>query len=215
MKREIRFWDKRAEKYSKRHIADEATYEEKLRITRTYFSPDSQVLEIGCGTGSTALAHAPFVKHVLATDGSPGMIKVAQSKAETSQVGNVSFEAVAVDDQHIPESRYDVMMAHNLLHLLDDKETAIGKAFRGLRPGGVFVTSTACIGDMTWVFKVIVPVVCFLRLIPQVKVFTQAQLVQSMVDAGFEIEHEWSPKKNAALFLIARKPGDPASIKAI
>jgi ubiquinone/menaquinone biosynthesis C-methylase UbiE len=76
MNNEARFWDKRAEKYSQRPVADQNTYEKKLEITRTYFRPDSEVLEIGCGTGSTALAHAPYVKHILATDISPGMINI-------------------------------------------------------------------------------------------------------------------------------------------
>ena len=35
-------------------------------------------------------------------------------------------------------------MAHSLLHLLDDREQVIGNAYRKLKPGGVFVTSTAC-----------------------------------------------------------------------
>ena len=205
MRQEARFWDKRAEKYSQRPVADQATYEKKLEVTRTYLNPDSEVLEIGCGTGSTALAHAPFVKHILATDISSGMIRIAKDKAEAEQIENVTFETRAVDDHDISESRYDVIMAHNLLHLLEDKEAIIGAAFNGLKPGGVFVTSTACIGDMSWLFKIIAPVGHFLRLIPLVKVFTHAQLVQSHVAAGFEIDHEWLPGKNAAVFLVARK----------
>jgi cyclopropane fatty-acyl-phospholipid synthase-like methyltransferase len=62
MNDEARFWDKRAEKYAQRPLADQAAYEKKLEITRRYFNPDSVVLEIGCGTGSTALAHAPYVR---------------------------------------------------------------------------------------------------------------------------------------------------------
>jgi hypothetical protein len=44
-----------------------------------------------------------------------------------------------------------------------------------------------------------------LRLFPLVKVFTAAELKQSLENAGFEIEHEWQPKKNAAAFIICRK----------
>ncbi len=68
MSGENRFWDKRAAKYAQHPVADQAAYEKKLEITRTHFRPDSEVLETGCGTGSTALAHAPYVKHILATD---------------------------------------------------------------------------------------------------------------------------------------------------
>ena len=205
MNNEARFWDKLAEKYSQRPVADQDTYEKKLEITRSYFRPDSEVLEMGCGTGSTALAHAAYVKHILATDISPGMINIAKGKAAAGQVENIAFETRAVDDHEIPESRYDVIMAHNLLHLLKDPEAVIVAAYRGLKPGGVFVTSTACIGDMSWYFRILAPVGHFLRLFPLIKVFTQARLKQSHIDAGFEIDQEWLPKKNAAVFIVAMK----------
>jgi 2-polyprenyl-3-methyl-5-hydroxy-6-metoxy-1,4-benzoquinol methylase len=205
MSDEARFWDKRAEKYAQRPVADQAAYEKKLEVTRRYFRPDSEVLEIGCGTGSTALAHAPYVKHILATDISPAMIDIARRKAEAAGIENVTFEARAVADHDIRESSYDVIMALNLLHLLEDPEAAIVAACRGLKPGGAFVTSTACIGDMSWYFRLIAPVGRFLRLIPLVRVFTQAELSKYHADAGFEIEHEWLPRKNAAVFLVAKK----------
>ncbi len=40
-----RFWDKIAEKYSKQPVADEESYQQKLRVTREYFRPDMEVLE--------------------------------------------------------------------------------------------------------------------------------------------------------------------------
>ena len=78
----VQFWDRIAEKYARRPVADEATYERKLAVTREYLTLESVVLELGCGTGSTAIAHAPFVKQVDATDLSPAMIGIAKRKAE-------------------------------------------------------------------------------------------------------------------------------------
>lgn len=205
MNKDARFWDKRAEKYSQRPVADQQTYGKKLELTRRYFTPDSEVLEIGCGTGSTALAHAPYVKHILATDIAPAMIDIAKGKAVAGQVDNITFETRAAADHAIAESRYDVIMAHNLLHLLKDPEAVIAAAFRGLKPGGVFVTSSACIGDMSWYFRILAPVGHFLRLFPLIQVFTQAQLEQSHIEAGFEIDQAWLPKKNAAVFIVAKK----------
>ena len=45
----------------------------------------------------------------------------------------------------------------------------------------------------------------YLRLIPLVQVFTHAQLKQNHIEAGFEIDQEWLPKKNAAVFMVAVK----------
>ena len=63
-----KFWDKIAKKYAKQPVADVPSYEKKLEITRGYLSPETQVLEFGCGTGSTAISHAPFVRHIRAID---------------------------------------------------------------------------------------------------------------------------------------------------
>ena len=205
MDRESRFWNKRADKYSKRPVSDEATYEKKLDITRKYFRPDMKVLELGCGTGSTALAHAPYVKHILATDLSTRMIEIARDKAKAAGIDNVTFAAASADGLDVPDGSIDAVMGHNLLHLLENKEQVIADVHRKLKTGGLFVTSTACIGDMMFLFRLIIPVGRSLRLFPLVKVFTAAELKESLANAGFEIEHEWQPKKNAALFIICRK----------
>ena len=68
MDQSTRFWDKIAERYSKQPVADESAYQKKLKVTREHFRPDMEVLEFGCGTGSTAIAHAPYVKHIQAID---------------------------------------------------------------------------------------------------------------------------------------------------
>ena len=60
------FWDKIADKYAKRPVADETAYETKLAKTREYLTPDTQVFEFGCGSGTTAIKHAPYVKHIQA-----------------------------------------------------------------------------------------------------------------------------------------------------
>jgi len=205
MDREAVFWNKLADKYSRRPISDEAGYQKKLEVTRKYFKPDMEVLEIGCGTGTTAIAHAPFVGHIRATDLSTRMVETAKEKAKAAGIDNVTFEALSVDALDVPGASIDAVMAHNILHLLEDKERAIADIHNMLKPGGVFVTSTACIGDMMLPLRLIIPVGRFLRLFPLVKVFSVAELKDRLENAGFEIDYEWQPKKSAAAFIICRK----------
>jgi SAM-dependent methyltransferase len=148
MDREAAFWNKLADKYSRRPVADEAAYQKKLEVTRQYFQPDMEVLEIGCGTGSTAIAHAPYVGHIRATDLSARMIEIAKDRAKVAGIENVTFEASSIDALDVPDASVDVVMAHSVLHLLEDKEQVIADVHKMLKPGGVFVSSTACIGDM-------------------------------------------------------------------
>ena len=98
------------------------------------------------------------------------------------------------------------MLGLSILHLLDDRESAIAKVHDMLKPGGVFVSSTACLGDtMKW-FRFVGPIGNALGLIPKVSVFSQDELLESIVDAGFEIDHLWRPTKGGAVFVVARKP---------
>ncbi len=91
------FWDRIAKRYARSPIADQAAYERKLDKTREYLTPEAEVYEYGCGTGSTAIAHAPYAKHILATDLSAKMIDIARGKAADAGIGNITFERKALD----------------------------------------------------------------------------------------------------------------------
>ena len=205
MNSSARFWDKIAKRYSKRPVADEAAYQKKLRVTRSYFQPDMEILEFGCGTGSTAIFHAPSVRHILAIDISPKMIEISRQKADQANVENVTFDESTIEDLSVADHSLDVVLGLSILHLLDDKEAAIAKVHRMLRPDGVFVTSTTCIGDTMNFFKLIIPIGMFLGLIPLIKVFTTDELVASLTDAGFTIDYQWTPGKGNAVFIVAKK----------
>ncbi len=207
MKRSARFWDWIAKRYARSPVADEAAYRTKLEKTREYLTPQTKLFEFGCGTGSTALYHAPYVEHIMAIDVSPNMIEIARAKAAAKHVTNVSFEVGSIEDIEAPAATYDVVMAHSILHLLEDKDAALAKAHAMLVPGGLLVSSTACMGDAA-VTKTIgraVAAASVTGLLPYVDVFSSSELLERIAAAGFAIEHEWRPRPGAALFVIARK----------
>ncbi len=115
-----KFWDRIANRYSKSPVGDEASYQRKLQETREHFRPDVEVLEFGCGTGSTAIAHAPYVKHIQAIDFSAKMIEIARSKAEAANVENVTFLRSTIEELNAHDRTWDVVLGLNILHLLDN-----------------------------------------------------------------------------------------------
>jgi ubiquinone/menaquinone biosynthesis C-methylase UbiE len=205
MNQSAKFWDKIAERYAKRPIADEAVYQKKLQVTREHFRPGMEVLEFGCGTGSTAIAHAPYVKHIQAIDISSKMIEIAQSKADAKKIENVTFKCSTIEELSVREHTLDAVLGLSILHLLENKEEVIARVHRMLKPGGIFVTSTACIGDTMKFFKAIVPIGRFLRLIPVVKIFTTTELEESLTAGGFSIDSQWQPGKGKSVFIVALK----------
>lgn len=200
------FWDKIANRYSEKPIDDEAAYRTKLQVTRKILRPDMRVLEIGCGTGSTAIEHAPYVKHIHAIDYSAKMIEIAERKACEKNIDNITFEQFDIDAFSSPDQSFDVVLGLNILHLLENKEEVINRIFRSLIPGGTFVSSTHCLGDTMRFIKVIAPIGKFFGLMPLVKVFTTDELEGSLAAAGFDINHKWQPDKGKALFMLAQKP---------
>ena len=204
MARSKKFWDRIAKRYAKKPVGNEAAYQRKLATTREYFRPDMEVLEIGCGTGSTAIAHAAWVRHIRAIDISDRMIAIAKDKAAVAAVQNVAFEAVAVEDLDVKSGSVDAVLALSLLHLVEDKAAVIDRIRGMLRPGGLFVSNTVCLGDkMKW-FRFVGPIGRWLGLFPMVRVFSRDDLERALASAGFTIEHAWQPDK-AVVFIIARK----------
>lgn len=198
------FWDRIAERYAKKPVGDEVAYQKKLAVTREYFRPGMGVLEIGCGTGSTAIAHAPYVRHIRATDISEKMIEIAKGKAEAAGVENIDFESCAVEDLDAEGEPVDVVLALSLLHLLEDKEAVIARIHDILRPGGIFVSNTVCLGDsMKW-FRFVGPIGRWLGVFPLVRIFTRSELESSLRGAGFHIEYTWLPDRRV-VFIVARR----------
>jgi len=204
-----KFWDGIAEKYSKQDIADMPSYEKKLEITRQYLRPEMNVVEIGCGTGGTSILHAPYVNHINATDISTNMIEIARKKAEEEGVDNVTFERASVDDLRKEKDSVDVVLGLSILHLLEDKENAIRKVHKMLKPKGLFITSTVCAADMGGITMVFVNTVFQFGqrfgLLPNFSAFSKIELENSLSNNGFNIEYDWMPNNNKAAFIIARK----------
>ncbi|MEM9388055.1 MAG: class I SAM-dependent methyltransferase [Pseudomonadota bacterium] len=202
------FWDRIADSYAAKAVPDEAAYAHKLAVTARYLRPEHEVLEIGCGTGTTALHHAHRVGHLRAVDGSSKMIEIARAKADKAGVENVDFEVSTIEALDVPAQSVDVVMAHSILHLLDDLRGTLKRLHDMLRPGGVLVSSTACLGDKMWWFGLIGPIGHALGLLPLVRVFTRKQFEQAVIEAGFELEVQWvaNEGKSHSVFIVARRP---------
>lgn len=204
MKASREFWDKSAPRYAKSPVRDEAVYQEKLAITQEYLRPDSSVLEFGCGTGSTALVHAPHVRQIIATDISQKMLDIAEQKARDAGVENIQFQQGTLNDLSFEEERFDVILGLNILHLLEDVDATLATVHRLLKPGGVFVSSTALVGDLFFLWRLLIPVMQWVGMAPYVNTLSKNALLSKLTGAGFSIEREWQRSK-ASIFIVARK----------
>ena len=202
-----KFWDKTAERYAKSPISDEATYQKKLAETRSFFRPDMRIVEFGCGTGTTALYHAPHVQHIDAIDISENMLQIGRDKARQAGIDNITFTRGTLTDFNAENASVDAVLGLNVIHLLPDRDAVIAEVARILKPGGIFVSSTACLGRSFLRFiNLVAPLGKMLGLMPDVFVMTEEELAEEVMRAGFKIERQWSHGKGGiVVFLIARK----------
>lgn len=202
------FWDKTAEKYAKSPIADLKGYHDTLARTRSYLAPGDQVLEIGCGTGSTALLLAENVRQIVATDISPKMIEIAERKAQAQGIANARFEVADVADATRDGGPYDAVLAFNLVHLLEDAPAAIAAVSAALKPGGLFISKTVCQPGAGAplkfrLIKVVLPLMQWLGKAPYVNFMAADALDALITSNGFKILETLDQPPSR--YIVARK----------
>lgn len=203
------FWNKVAEKYARTPIADMASYDYTLERTAAHLKPGDRVLELGCGTGTTALRLAPKVAGIVATDIAPAMLAVGRRKAAEQGVENVEFVEARAETP--PQGTFDAVLAFNLLHLVDDLDASLAAIHDRLKPGGLFISKTFCLSKgrnslKLTLIRLALPVMQLLGKAPPVTFSTEAQLERAITRAGFDlVEQESFPAKDPRRFLVARR----------
>jgi len=198
------FWDRVAPGYSKQPISDTESYARKLNATQALMKPNMKVLEFGCGTGSTALEHAPHVASLDATDVSATMVAIGRQKAEDAGIENVNFSQSSIEEFDDNRS-YDMVLALNLFHLLPDRAAAFKKIHRLLKPGGFFISSTVCLADRMWYLRPVIPVLQWLGKAPYVDFLAANDVLLELATAGFETQEHWTHGRANSLFVVANK----------
>lgn len=201
-----RFWDRAARRYAARPVADMGAYETTLERSRAWLKPGDQVLEIGCGTGTTALQLAPHAGCITGSDISPEMIAIAEEKRAAEGVGNVDFIAAPLSDARLADQAFDVVLAFNVLHLLDDLPAALNRISSLLRPGGLMISKSPCLAEMSVALRLVIPAMRLVGKAPPVSFFGKATLRRAVEDAGFAIEESGLHADGGhSLFIVARK----------
>ena len=198
-----KFWDGIAKRYAAQPVSDPDAYALTLERTRGYLKSTDHVLEIGCGTGTSALKLADACAKITATDYAPEMIAIAREKG--AEVPSVAFELADARLGDFEAGQFDAVLAFNLYHLVDDLETALNRAHAVLKPGGHFITKTPCLGG-AWHLR---PVIGMMRLFgkaPYLQYLRPDNWDAQIEAAGFDIvetaEHN---KQTRGHFVVARK----------
>ncbi|MCV9940837.1 class I SAM-dependent methyltransferase [Boseaceae bacterium BT-24-1] len=205
---DARFWDRSSKGYARSRISDQAGYERTLERTSALLKPDDSVLELGCGTGTTALRLASGVKSYLAADLSAGMIAIAQEKHTANPIAGLTFRAATAEALASEARQFDAVLGFSYLHLVRDLTSTLCSIHSVLAPGGLLITKTPCLGDMNPLIRLALPLMQMIGKAPYAGVFSAQELSSLIAAAGFEIlgtERHASKGKDSRPFIVARK----------
>lgn len=199
------FWDKNARKYAKLQIKDMVSYDQTLDQTRVYLETNAHALELGCGTGTTALRLHDGIGQLTAIDISSEMIGIAREKAKDQGVQNVTFRHADLGDD-LGEGQYDVVMAFSVLHLIEDLPKALLSIHAKLKPGGVFISKSICLGEKGWYLRAMISVMRAVGMVPSMAVLKVHELDGMVENAGLSlVETRSFPGVAPNRFIVARK----------
>ena len=184
------FWDKMAPKYAESQMRSVEDYEHTLARTLSHLTPEMRVLEMGCGTGTTALRLAPHVKAFVGTDQSSEMIRIARDKA-ADEHSNLEFRVLGAAESAQLEEGFDVVMGFNLFNLVPDADAVLADIFKMLKPGGLMISKTPCLMDKAFGWKRflvagMLPILKRIGKAPDVGLWRIADVDRRIADAGFE-----------------------------
>lgn len=109
-------------------------------VVEQLISPTDEVLECACGTGLLSGVMAKQCKRLVATDFSANMLKRAKKKY--GAYDNVEFEQADILQLRFPDESFDVVVAANVIHLLDEPYRALKELDRVCRTGGKLIIPT-------------------------------------------------------------------------
>ncbi len=99
------------------------------------------LLDYGCGTGLISFGFVEDVKSITGMDFSEGMLEVYNQKIEEYDLNNVKCEKHNINDNHLPQDSFDLIVTSMTLHHIKDTADFISKANLALKPNGYLAIS--------------------------------------------------------------------------
>ena len=172
---------------------------------RPHLTRDDDVLDYGCGTGDLTIAVAEQVSAVHALDTSAGMLDVATSRANRRGVDNITFAHSSVFDESHRPGAFTVVTAFNILHYLEDIPEASRRINDLLTPGGLFISSTACLAERRSLLGMLAGLLTRLQILPDTHFLKKSELEALIASGGFEIAETKDLSRLPDRFIVAKK----------
>ncbi len=202
-----KFWNLISSKYAASPIADRSSYETKISRLKTYLTAEMSVLDIGCATGTQCGDIANNVRQVTGIDISSKLLAIAKQRMAERNLENIEFMQTTVFDETFQAASYDVVTAFFVMHFYEDIDVVFKRIHALLKPGGIFISETACLGDKGKFMGSLLRFAGHLGVLPMINLLTTQQLEESLKLTGFNIieKTRFSNHPDAEFTFIAKK----------
>jgi 2-polyprenyl-3-methyl-5-hydroxy-6-metoxy-1,4-benzoquinol methylase len=206
MSKSERFWDRTAKGTEGQVNEDDEAAITTLDHTRKYLQSDDIALDFGCATGKYSFEIAPQVKQVWGIDISREMITAAKRNAVERSIANVQFMQAEITDPRLEAESFNVILAYNILHLVEKPQQVVEKIKELLKPGGTFISVTPCLGAGGSLLASLIRLLSLLGITPRVHSFRPNEVEALMTNAHFDlVETQTLSDSPSTIFLAARR----------
>jgi ubiquinone/menaquinone biosynthesis C-methylase UbiE len=201
-----KFWNLIATRYAASPIADIESYKIKIETLKKYLNPDDYVLDIGCGTGTQCDDMSGSVNHVTGIDISSKLLAIAEKRKIERSIDNVEFIKTTIFDKRFASDSFDMVTAFYVLHFFENVDQVIRRIHELLKPNGLFVLETACLGEKSKITGTFLRLFGKLGFLPLINILTTSQLEHALQLVGFSVvEKKKFSDANDEYTLIAKK----------
>ncbi len=190
MDRSEKFWDRISNMYAKTPISDEVAYQNKLNKIKDLLHPEGVLFDYGCGTGSVSIALSGYVREIHGVDISSKMLEIAHQRIEDRNIKNVRLNKLSIFDSAFDAGSYDVVLAMNVLHFIDDIDMVLARLNSLLKPNGYLITETPCMGENKTFLNKLMYCLGRMGLIPRLNILTFESFEDALLKSGFDIQHK-------------------------
>ena len=135
------FWDNVAGVYDIfANVINRKANRQLCATVEQFIFPTDEVLECACGTGLLSEGIARRCKSLIATDFSAKMLRQAERKCRKYR--NITWEQANILQLRFPDECFDVVVAANVIHLLEDPYKALQELDRVCKKGGRMIIPT-------------------------------------------------------------------------
>jgi len=187
-----------------------------LEVVVRFAEPETGdvALDVSTGAGHTAMALAPYVARVVATDVTPEMLAVAGRLARERGFQNVDFQEADVRALPFPDGTFHIVTCRTAAHHYPDLLGPVREMARVLRPGGRLVVSDT-VSPADEVGDRFINAVEVLRDPTHVRDWTVAEWCQALRAAGLVVEAVHEMRLELDFPSWVERTGTPEELRSV